>query len=127
IPLECRPIPPEITGQETVMEYLANRRSALLGFGLAGVALAAGSSDTARAQEDHAGPSLIPAGARELQDLSERLARAPRRRDFRTVPMTLTDPMQWDHEAIEELIAYSGGPRQIRDNTAIDGPWLNLM
>jgi hypothetical protein len=109
------------------MEYLANRRSALLGFGLAGVALAAGSSGSVLAQEEHADSSLIPAGAAALRDLSERLARAPRRRDFRTVPMTLTDPMQWDHEALAELIAYKGGPRQIRDNTAIDGPWLNLM
>jgi len=109
------------------MEYLSNRRS-LLGIGVTSVALAAAVSGPVRSQtEDRGRPDLIPTGARSLRELTGRLARAPRRRDFRTVPMTLTDPMQWDHEAIEELIAYSGGPRQIRDNTAIDGPWLNLM
>ena len=109
------------------MDYLSNRRS-LLGIGLASAALAAGASGAARGQtQDRAHPDLTPPGARGLRELTQRLARAPRRRDFRTVPMTLTDPTQWDHEAIAELIAYGGGPRQIRDNTAIGGPWLNLM
>jgi len=41
--------------------------------------------------------------------------------------MVLNDPMLWDHEALDEVFAYAGGPRQVGDNTDIAGPWLNLM
>lgn len=66
-------------------------------------------------------------GARPLRDLVERLAAAPRRRSLSTVPMILDDPSQWDDEALQTVIAYRGGPKQVWDNTDIGGPWLNLM
>ncbi len=65
--------------------------------------------------------------AASLARLHAHLDAAPRRRDFKTVPMILTKPDQWDHEAIGLLKAYAGGPRQVWDNTDIKSPWLNLM
>jgi hypothetical protein len=71
--------------------------------------------------------ALTPTGAEGLNALTERLAKAPRRRDFKTVPMILVDHDQWDHEALSELMAYKAGPKQVWDNVDIAGPWLNLM
>jgi hypothetical protein len=72
-------------------------------------------------------PSLVPSGAKSLEELTDRLGRAPRRRDFKTVPMILNDPDQWDHAALSEVIAYRGAPKQVWDNTGIASPWLNVM
>ena len=72
-------------------------------------------------------PSLLPLGAKSLEELSARLSRAPRRRDFKTAPMILNNPDQWDHAALSEVIAYRGAPKQVWDNTGIASPWLNLM
>jgi len=69
---------------------------------------------------------LLPAG-KSLEKFTARLSRAPRRRDFETVPMILNDPTQWDHAALSEVIAYRGAPKQVWDNTGIASPWLNLM
>lgn len=71
--------------------------------------------------------TLVPAAATRLRELSERLARAPRRRDFRSVPMILDTPDLWDHEALSAVIAYSGSAKQVWDSKDVDGPWLNLM
>ena len=62
-----------------------------------------------------------------MKALNEKLNVAPRRRDFKTVPMILENEDFWDHEALAELIAYRGGPKQIWDNKTHAGPWLNLM
>ena len=70
---------------------------------------------------------LLPDGAKTLRELMDRLARAPRRRDFKTVPMILTSADEWDSEALSQVIAYRGGPKQAFDNTDLEGPWLNLM
>ncbi len=69
---------------------------------------------------------LLPAG-KSLEKFTARLSRAPRRRDFETVPMILNDPTQWDHAALSEVIAYRGAPKQVWDNAGIASPWLNLM
>ncbi|WJR76273.1 transcriptional initiation protein Tat [Bradyrhizobium sp. NP1] len=101
-----------------------SRRTALVGFGALAVgaaALAAGPSRAATTER------IIPPGARELSELTGRLRRAPRRRDFKTVPMILEHPDFWDDEALKEIIAYRGTPKQVWDNTDIGGPWLNLM
>lgn len=90
-----------------------------------GAGLAAGLAETRSATA--AGAADLPEGARTLNELSERLAKAPRRRDFESVPMILDRPDLWDHEALSAVIAYRGGPRQVWDNTEIGGPWLNLM
>ena len=102
------------------------RREALqtLGGGLAAASLAL----TARpAEAEAASPSLIASGAMDLKALTERLAAAPRRRDFKSVPMILDDPAQWDDAALRELMAYKHGPKQVWDNSMIDGGWLALM
>ncbi len=95
------------------------RRAALL---TAGVVLAAGGLAATGAQA-----AKEPTGATALEDLTARLAKAPRRRDFKTVPMILTEKDFWDHEALAEVVAYRGGPKQVWDNTDIAGPWINGM
>lgn len=110
------------------MENGTNRRKAMLSFGLAAVSVGALAPKLANAERSDRGARLLaPQGATALRDLTERLARAPRRRDFRTVPMVLGDPSLWDSEALQDLIAYKGGPRQVWDNTELGSPWLNLM
>ena len=107
------------------MTELIHRRRALINTGLA---FAAGAAALASPAAQAATPkSLLPAGAKTLRDLTERLAKAPRHRDFKTVPMILDDPKQWDHEALSEVLAYHGNPKQVYDNTAIASPWLNVM
>jgi hypothetical protein len=71
--------------------------------------------------------TIAPQVTGELRSLLERLARAPRRRDFRTVPMILNTADLWDAEALDAIIAYRGRMRQLWDNTEISGAWLNLM
>jgi hypothetical protein len=71
--------------------------------------------------------ALTPPGAAYLDVLRKRLALAPRRRDFKTVPMILNHQDQWDHEALTEVLAYRPAPRQAWDVTVIGGPWLDLM
>lgn len=109
------------------MDIEPGRRLALtmMGVGIAGGAagLAALRPGTATGAE----ASLLPRGARSLAELSARLSRTPRRRDFKTVPMILHDPAQWDDAALSEVIAYGRAPGQAWDNTEIAGPWLNLM
>ncbi|HEY2050197.1 MAG TPA: hypothetical protein VGH03_12715 [Caulobacteraceae bacterium] len=108
------------------MNINPNRRGALFSFGVAAAGLTLAASG-AEAQAARSGAELAPAGAGQLKALSARLAAAPRRRDFRTVPMILDDPSLWDHEAIAVLTSYSGGPKQIWDNTELNSPWLNGM
>jgi hypothetical protein len=71
--------------------------------------------------------ALMPAGATHLDALKKRLAQAPRRRDFKTVPMILDNPEQWDHEALTEVLSYRPAPKQAWDSIEIGGPWLSLM
>lgn len=100
------------------------RRSALVGFSALAVGatwLAAGPSRAAPTE------GIIPPGARKLSELMSRLRSAPRRRDFKTVPMILERPDFWDDEALNEIIAYRGTRKQVWDNTNLTGPWLNLM
>jgi intracellular sulfur oxidation DsrE/DsrF family protein len=108
------------------MDINPNRRGALFSFSAAAAGLTLAASG-AEAQVARASAELAPAGAGQLKALSARLAAAPRRRDFRTVPMVLDDSSLWDHEAIAELLSYSGGPKQVWDNTELKSPWLNGM
>lgn len=94
------------------------------GLGLAGAALASVTPASAAGAPES---TLLPAGAATLRELTAALARAPRRRDFKTVPMILTRPEQWDAEALDLVLRYRGGPRQAWDNTVLESPWLNLM
>lgn len=108
------------------MTSVTDRRTALQAMGVALAAGAAGilSTSASAAPETH---DLLPPGATGLADLTKRLAAAPRRRDFKTVPMILDNPDQWDHEALSEILAYKPVTKQAWDNTDIGGPWLNVM
>lgn len=110
------------------MQASGGRRQALRGVGLG---LAAGAAGALSAHHALAAPapsgSLILDGATTLRDLAGRLAQAPRRREFKTVPMILNNADQWDHEALDETLAYKGTAKQVWDNTVIGSPWLNLM
>jgi hypothetical protein len=105
------------------MTHNPDRRIALLGLAAAAGTAVLGSKSAKAAQAPRAS---VPQGAATLKALNEKL-KVPRRRDFKTVPMILENEDYWDHEALAELIAYRGGPKQIWDNKAHDGPWLNLM
>ncbi len=103
---------------------------------LLAAALAAGTAGSARAAAPAASSPAAPAagaapwlpeGATRLRELSQALARAPRRRDFRSVPMILTRAEEWDAEALTAVVAYRGGPKQAFDSTDLDSSWLNLM
>ena len=112
------------------MNGMFGRRQALQAVG---VGLAAGGAALASRRAEAAAGSgaplalLLPEGAATLKALTERLAKAPRRRDFKSVPMILNDKDQWDDEALREVMSFRPNPRQVWDNTAIDSPWLNLM
>jgi hypothetical protein len=100
-----------------------DRRTALL-LGVAGAAaLGSKSAEAAKVSEDW----LPPRGRTLLMSLHGRLAAAPRRRDFKTVPMILEKEDDWDYLALDELIRYRGSPTQVWDNKDIASPWLNLM
>jgi hypothetical protein len=107
-------------------DLMQTRRATLSSFGL-GVAGSAILAARGASSEAAAPFALEAAGAANLRELSVRLARSPRRRDFKTTPMVLTDPSQWDSDALALLMAYRGEPKQVWDNTEIDSPWLNLM
>jgi hypothetical protein len=100
------------------MNNEADRRTALATIG---IALAAGAATLSPAE---ARPHR---GAATLEEFSTRLAQAPRRRDFKTVPMILNNPEQWDHEALSEVISYKATAKQAWDVTDIASPWLNWM
>jgi hypothetical protein len=110
------------------MKIIAGRRDVLGTFALTmatgaiGVASAAAKPAAAAVES-----ALTPPGATHLDALKKRLAQAPRRRDFKTVPMILNHPEQWDHEALTEVLSYRPAPRQAWDSIDIGGPWLSLM
>ena len=90
--------------------------------GAIGLASAAAEPATAAVES-----ALTPPGATHLDALKKRLAQAPRRRNFKTVPMILNNQEQWDHEALTEVLSYRPAPKQVWDNSDIGSPWLNLM
>ncbi len=110
------------------MTIITGRRGVLRTFALTmatsaiGVASAGGKPAAAAVES-----ALMPPGATHLDALKKRLAQAPRRRDFKTVPMILNNPAQWDHEALTEVLSYRPVPRQAWDNIDIGGTWLSLM
>jgi hypothetical protein len=110
------------------MTIITGRRTAIqtLGLGIAASAIGLVIERTPIAQAALS-PVFTPQGAGQLNALMQRLAKAPRRRDFKSVPMILTNPEQWDHEALSETLAYKPVPKQAWDSTDIAGPWLNLM
>src|SRR5258706_10543447 len=106
------------------MEHSPDRRIAFLGPGGAAGAAALGSPS---AEAEKASGAWMAQGAATLKALHSKLNAATRRRDFKTVPMILENEDTWDHEALAQLLAYRGGPKQIWDNKDLASPWLNLM
>ncbi len=96
------------------------------GLGIGLMAMNANAAEMKHSTDENS-PTLLQKGAKSLRALAQRLAAAPRRRDFKTVPMILTSPDQWDNEALHEVLHYAGGPKQVWDNTDLESPWLNLM
>src|SRR3979490_990212 len=112
----------------TAMKMITGRRSALRTFALTvatgAIGLASAGAKPAAATVESA---LTPPGATHLDALKKRLAQAPRRRDFKTVPMILNNREQWDHQALTEVLSYRPAPKQVWDNTEIGSPWLSMM
>jgi hypothetical protein len=110
------------------VKIVTGRRRVL---GTLALTMASGAIGLASAEEKPAAAAvesaLTPPGAAHLDALKQRLARAPRRRDFKTVPMILNNPEQWDHEALTEVLSYRPVPKQAWDSIDIGGPWLSLM
>src|SRR5580704_13324592 len=129
----ARRVPPQAATRATTRRarpepgWRQERRFALMTMGLGMVAGATGLAALRDGVASAAEPSLLPSGAKSLEELTARLNRAPRRRDFKTVPMILNHPDQWDHAALSEVIAYRDAPKQVWDNTGIASPWLNVM
>jgi intracellular sulfur oxidation DsrE/DsrF family protein len=109
---------------ENEMLVDTGRRNALLGFSSVALGAAALVAGSAHAE---AGSPPVPQGAHALTELMERLRQAPRRRDFKTVPMILDHADLWDDTALKEVIAYRGTRKQVWDHTDIASPWMNLM
>ncbi len=72
-------------------------------------------------------PDLLEPGSDALRGLAAKLAVAPRRRDFKSVPMVLTTPDQWDAEALDLVLSSKAEPRQVWNNFDIAGYWLTVM
>jgi intracellular sulfur oxidation DsrE/DsrF family protein len=112
----------------TAMKIIMGRRGVLRTFALTAATGAIGlASAGARPAAAAVESALTPPGATHLDALMKRLAQAPRRRDFKTVPMILNNPEQWDHEALTEVLCYTPVPKQAWDSTAIGIPWLSLI
>jgi hypothetical protein len=107
---------------------LARRTALSLPLASLGVALLGGQLAGMRRAEAaaNAGSLALPNG-HKLRTLAAALARAPRARSFTSVPMILDNPSQWDSVALDLLLSYDGGPKQVWDNTDLHSPWLNLM
>jgi intracellular sulfur oxidation DsrE/DsrF family protein len=118
---------PEDNKQEmTAMKIVTGRRRVLRTLALTMATGAIGLA-SAGAKPAAVESALTPPGATHLDALKKRLAQAPRRRDFKTVPMILNNPEQWDHAALTEVLSYRPVPKQAWDSIDIGGPWLSLM
>ncbi|AUD00332.1 transcriptional initiation protein Tat [Bradyrhizobium sp. UASWS1016] len=107
---------------------MIGRRTAMqaLGLGTIAGAMSLSAIDQASAKEAD-GSVLVPSDGHHLKKLSDQLDKLTRRRDFKTVPMILTETDQWDAEALNAVISYKAPYKQVWDNTEIGSPWLNLM
>jgi hypothetical protein len=87
----------------TTVKIVTGRRGVLRTFALTAVTGALGLASAAiKPAAAATGSALTPPGATRLDAIRMRLAQAPRRRDFKTVPMILDHEEQWDHEALTE-------------------------
>src|ERR1700716_38021 len=112
----------------TAMKMITGRRDVLGTFALTmasgAIGLASAGAKPAAAAVESA---LTPPGATHLDALKKRLAQAPRRRDFKSLPMILDHREQEEHESLTEVLSSRPAPKQVWDNTDIGSPWLNFM
>jgi len=106
------------------VETAPGRRFALRTMGLGMAAGAAGLAALRDGMARAAEPSLLSPEAKSLEELTARLSKARRRRDFKTVPMILNDPAQWDHAALSEVIASVRRGTTLRSATALCCPMV---
>jgi intracellular sulfur oxidation DsrE/DsrF family protein len=102
------------------------RRFTLGALGVSAVAAASLGASPLYAK-DKVSSTVATRGGRKLQIFSDKLAKAPRRRDFTSVPFMADRKDLWDHEASAVLLGYDGGPRQVWEASEISAAWLNLM
>ena len=125
-----RPVAKGESIRHIMRDVFLSRRRCLQVSALAGCSMLLGSRASAEeplpAGYIRPGPVTAPE-AKQLRSLLEQLAKTPRRRDFKSVPMILDTPDFWDAEALDAIIAYHGSMKQLWDNTEIGSPWLNLM
>jgi hypothetical protein len=99
-----------ISRRLAAVKIVIGRRRVLRTFALtmatSAIAVASAAAKPAAAVES----ALTPPGATHFDVLKARLAKAPRRRDFKTVPMILDNPKQWDDEALTEVLSYRSAP-----------------
>jgi hypothetical protein len=105
---------------------LLSRRSALGALGGAAAVAAVPVAASTAPQSRRDGQGLAPRGG-ALAELTRRLAAAPRRRGFATVPFMIDRSDLWDHEAADLLLGYRGSRLQLWESSDIAAPWLNLM
>lgn len=106
-----------------------SRRSALRFLGVAAGAMVALKVAPASASSllGDSPDSALPSGAQTLASLTQRLAAAPRRREFKSVPFMVSESEYWDHEAAAEILSYRGRPSQVWENSDIAAAWPGLM
>jgi len=90
-----------------------DRRTALKGAALVGAAVLG-----ARGSRADTG---VPGGGKGF---AAALAKVERRREFRTVPMVLTAPEEWDAVALRMVLAHGGRHRQVWSSKGLEG-WLS--
>src|SRR5260370_4616680 len=100
----------------TAVKIVTGRRGALRTFALTMATGAIGLASAGAKPAAAAGESAFtPPRATHLDALKKRLAQAPRRRDFKTVPMILDNQEQWDYEAFNAVLSYRPATRQVWD------------
>jgi intracellular sulfur oxidation DsrE/DsrF family protein len=106
-----------------------SRRSALRLLGAAAGAVAAlrVAPATAGSMIASSASVALPDGAQTLASLTQKLAAAPRRRDFKHVPFMVDRLDLWDHEAAALILGYRGRPSQVWENSDIGAAWPGLM
>src|SRR5207237_3120034 len=99
-------LPEEIRREVIKMKTITGRRNVLGSIALTVATGTIALTSAAKPATAATKFALTPVGATHLDALMKRLADAPRRRDFKTVPMILDHPEQWDHEALTEVLSY---------------------
>lgn len=113
-----------MTGTDVGRRQAVSLSLAGLGAAIVGTALLEGTPQAVAATSTHA---LIPTRAAKLNALTSALAATPRMRSYPMVPQIVAHPSQWDAAALKLVLDYDGAPKQVWDNSDLDGPWLNLM